>query len=321
MWDTASGLGTAFILLCVLTGPSDAFSAPSVAPKYRDLGRWLFPLSPSGGAPPGARGVMGPAFQLRGSVSRGTGVWMQAEGGTGAKRVVIVGGGIGGLCVAGRLAKARPDWRITILEKNEKAGGRLDTVEVGDGAYRFDTGPTLLLAPDIYRQTFEAMGSRLEDHVELVRVDPSYRVFSPDATNFTASTCLLDMKNQLEEIEEGGFRGFLRYMEEACVNYVRGFNSRPFLSKDNSLLDYANIDNLLLLRDFDPANLVQTHSERLSRFFKTEKLRAIMSFQNLYVGPGRRTPTRAPALLAWELLRGCGVRLPASPRPPCTRPP
>lgn len=36
---------------------------------------------------------------------------------------------------------------------------------LGIAGFRFDTGPTLLLAPNIYQQTFEDLGSRLEDHV------------------------------------------------------------------------------------------------------------------------------------------------------------
>ena len=61
------------------------------------------------------------------------------------------------------------------------------------------------------------------------------------------STDLHRMQQQLEGIEEGSFRAYLAYLGEACTNYVKGFGSRPFQSKDNSLLDYANIDNLLLV--------------------------------------------------------------------------
>lgn len=43
----------------------------------------------------------------------------------------------------------------------------------------------------------------------------------------------------------------VQFSQEACTNYVEGFNSKPFSSKDNSLLDYVNLENLALLRKFD----------------------------------------------------------------------
>ena len=96
----------------------------------------------------------------------------------------------------------------------------------------------------------------MHDHVELRRVEPAYGVFLSDNTNVSLTADLHRMQQQLEAIEEGAFAQYLAYMREACVNYVKGFSSRPFQSKDNSLLDYANLDNLLLLRDFDPTNLL-----------------------------------------------------------------
>ena len=36
--------------------------------------------------------------------------------------------------------------------------------------WRFDTGPSLLLFPDKYRECFEALGERMEDHLDVVRV-------------------------------------------------------------------------------------------------------------------------------------------------------
>lgn len=57
-----------------------------------------------------------------------------------------------------------------------QVGGRCASVHV-DG-YRFDTGPSLLLFPDTYRSTLASLGTTLEQHVALRRVEPAaYRVF------------------------------------------------------------------------------------------------------------------------------------------------
>ena len=91
----------------------------------------------------------------------------------------MVGGGIAGLVAAAQLARAGA--RVTLLEQNDRVGGRCQSV--ARGGYRWDTGPSLLLFPDTYRRAFEAVGARLEDHVDVRRVEPAaYRVFfSPPA--------------------------------------------------------------------------------------------------------------------------------------------
>ena len=220
------------------------------------------------------------------------GLRAQAEGAA-RRRVVVVGGGVGGLAVAGLLARARPDWQLTVLEKNPRVGGRVD--ELARQGFRFDTGPTLLLAKDIYEETFLALGSALQDHVELRRVDPAYLCVLSDNTNVTLTADLGRMREQLERIEPGSFHNYLAYMREACINYVRGFGSRPFQSKDNALSDYANLDNVWLLRDFDASNLLMTHLDRLRRFFRSPRLHELFSFQDLYIG---LAPHTAPAIFS-----------------------
>lgn len=45
--------------------------------------------------------------------------------------------------------------RVTVVEKNGEGqmGGRLNELEM-EGGFRFDTGPSLLLLPETYRETF-----------------------------------------------------------------------------------------------------------------------------------------------------------------------
>ena len=209
------------------------------------------------------------------------------------RNVIIVGGGVGGIALAGRLSRARPSWTVVVLEKNARVGGRLD--ELACDGFRFDTGPSLLLAKDVYEDTFRALGSNLSDHVQLRRIEPAYRCFLGDNSNISLTADLHVMQQQLEALEEGSFAQYLAYMREAGINYNKGFASRPFQSKDNSLLDYANLDNLLLLKDFDASNLLMTHQQRLARFFKDPRLHQLFSFQDLYIG---LAPHTAPAIFS-----------------------
>src|SRR5437899_652213 len=86
-------------------------------------------------------------------------------------RVVVIGAGMGGLAVAARLARQRHN--VVVCEQSTTYGGKVATYE-RDG-FRFDTGPSLLTLPAVYRDLFLKTGSALEDNVELVPVDPAFR--------------------------------------------------------------------------------------------------------------------------------------------------
>lgn len=83
-------------------------------------------------------------------------------------RVVVIGAGLGGLAVAARLAVG--GHRVTVCEQAGQVGGKLGRYE-RDG-FVFDTGPSLLTLPAVYRDLFLATGGPLEEHVELTAVDP-----------------------------------------------------------------------------------------------------------------------------------------------------
>ena len=83
-------------------------------------------------------------------------------------RVVVIGSGLGGLSTAARTAARGHS--VTVLEQAATVGGKLGRYE-RDG-FVFDTGPSLLTLPAVYRDLFLATGGRLEDVVDLVPVDP-----------------------------------------------------------------------------------------------------------------------------------------------------
>ena len=96
--------------------------------------------------------------------------------------VLVIGAGIGGLTTAARLAKA--GHVVEVFESAHYVGGKCRTEWIGDFAY--DTGPTLLTLPAVYRDFFASTGAPIEEILELVPVDPSfdYRFVNGDSIEF-----------------------------------------------------------------------------------------------------------------------------------------
>jgi len=94
------------------------------------------------------------------------------------KKILVIGAGLGGLAAAIRLARA--GHAVEVWEKNDAPGGKLKELRIGD--FRWDTGPSLLTMPYVLRELFSAGGERMEDHLQLVRLDSACRYFWTDGT-------------------------------------------------------------------------------------------------------------------------------------------
>lgn len=98
-------------------------------------------------------------------------------------RVVVIGAGIGGMCTAARLAKAGHS--VDIYESSHFVGGKCRTEWIGK--YAFDTGPSLLTLPAVYRDFFLKTGEPIERVLELQPVNPAfdYRFADGASVKFT----------------------------------------------------------------------------------------------------------------------------------------
>ncbi|HEY4691414.1 MAG TPA: phytoene desaturase family protein [Anaerolineae bacterium] len=197
---------------------------------------------------------------------------------------IVIGAGIGGIAAAARLA--RHGYQVTVLEKNARPGGRCDQL-VRDG-HRFDIGPTLFLMPDVFAETYAALGERMEDHLDLRRIDPTYRIRFDDGTHIALTSDLNAMQAQIEAIEPGAFSGLLGYLAEGHRHYhvsLEKFVGRNF----HNLLEYFSPQNLPLL--FQLKVLVK-HYNNIGHYFRDPHLKAAFTFQNMYLG---LSPFDAPA--------------------------
>ena len=87
---------------------------------------------------------------------------------------VVIGAGIAGLATAALLGAE--GWDVTVLEARDELGGRVGSWEQ-DG-FRFDTGPSWYLMPEVFEHFFRLLGTTAERELDLVPLDPAYRVYS-----------------------------------------------------------------------------------------------------------------------------------------------
>ena len=199
-------------------------------------------------------------------------------------KAIVIGAGIGGIATAARLA--RNGFSVTVLEKNEKPGGRANQI-IREG-HRFDVGPTLFLMPEVWEETYAALGERMADHLDLRRIDPTYTVHFDDGLRLQLTSNLGQMQTQLEKVEKTAFTGFLNYIAEGNKHYklsLEKFVGRNF----TNIFEYFSLGNLPLLFQL---KALDKHYANASRFFKDERLKAAFTFQNMYLG---LSPYDAPA--------------------------
>ncbi|PVZ08258.1 phytoene desaturase family protein [Actinomycetospora cinnamomea] len=203
-------------------------------------------------------------------------------------RVVVVGGGLGGLAAAARLA-ARGH-RVTLLEQAERVGGKLGTVAV-DG-FRFDTGPSLVTMPPVLERLFADTGAPLHDVLDLQRLEVAARYRFGEGAE-------LDLPGRRDEIAPAldralgagagaQWEAFLGHAER-----VWHATHEPFLESPVSAGGLARLS----LRVRDLAAVAPWRSLRGvgARYLRDERLGLLLDRYATYSGSD---PRRAPAALA-----------------------
>lgn len=132
-----------------------------------------------------------------------------------APDTVVIGAGLGGLAAAIRLAAAGQ--RVLVLERNAAVGGKMSEVRA-DG-FRFDTGPSVITMRAVLEDLFAAAGQRMQDHLELLPVDPLTRYFFADGSTLDIARSLPDTLAQIARLDERDVAGYQKYLAYAARLY------------------------------------------------------------------------------------------------------
>ncbi|PQA87461.1 phytoene desaturase [Hyphococcus luteus] len=215
------------------------------------------------------------------------------------KKAAVIGAGFGGLALAIRLQSAGIETKL--FEKRDMPGGRA-YVYKKDG-FTFDAGPTVITDPSALEELFALTGRKLSDYVELINVDPFYRLCWEDGYTFDYCSDEERLYKQIEEKNPEDLEGYKRFYEFSEKVFEEGYvklGAVPFLNFWSMIRVAPQLTQLQSFRSV---------YGRLSDFIKDPQLRQAFSFHTLLVG-GDPFKTSSIYALIHALERKWGVWFP-----------
>lgn len=211
----------------------------------------------------------------------------------------VIGSGFGGLAAAIRLQAMGFD--TVCFEGRDKPGGR--AYVYNDSGFTFDAGPTVITAPHCIEELFDVAGESMNDYVELLPVDPMYRLQWADGQSFDYVSDESRLVEQIRRINPSDVEGYRRFAEYSKRVFQKGYQELgavPFLNFRDMLRVAPDLMKLRADRSVYSA---------VSRFMKDEHLRQAFSFHPLLVGGNPYSTSAIYTLIHW-IERQWGVFFP-----------
>jgi len=183
------------------------------------------------------------------------------------RSVVVVGGGVGGLAAAIRLAAA--GHHVQLFERSGRLGGKLGSHAAG--GFRWETGPSLLTLPAVFDDLLGLAGSSLAEACRPVRLARTCRYHFADGSTFTTWDDKATTRAEVEALAPGSGPAWDRWCRRSAQVWEtaeRTFftgpieDPRALLGRMRSPLDLVAIDPLPTLHQraeatFSDPRLVQ----------------------------------------------------------------
>ena len=211
------------------------------------------------------------------------------------KKIVVIGSGFAGMSAASFMAKA--GWDVTVLEKHDLPGGR--GRKFSEDGFTFDMGPSWYWMPDVFDRYFNCFDKQVKQYYDLVRLDPSYKVFYSDQqidipANYEA------LKLLFESIEPGSGIQLDLFLNEAAYKYNVGIHKLVH-KPGRKLTEFLDMD---LVKGLFKLDVFTSMKQHVRKHFKDPKLVQLMEFPVLFLGA---LPADIPAL--YSLMNYADIKL------------
>jgi phytoene desaturase len=229
------------------------------------------------------------------------------------RKAVVIGAGIGGIACAMRLQSLGFDTQI--LEALDAPGGRA-YVRKADG-FTFDMGPTVLTVPHFIEELFSLQqdhamlgepdfpphvldenvrvrsgvsgGPNTSKYVEIIPILPFYRIYFDDGTFFDYDGDPVSTREQITQLAPEDLAGYEAFHEQARAIFQRGFLTLGYTY-------FGSLGSMLrVVPDLLRLGAVRSLFGLVSKYFKSDKMRQVFSFEPLLVGGN---PMKVPAIYA-----------------------
>ncbi|MEN2787286.1 phytoene desaturase family protein [Sphingomonas qilianensis] len=229
------------------------------------------------------------------------------------RTALVIGSGIGGIACAIRLQSLGFDTRI--VEQLDDVGGRA-YVRRAQG-FTFDMGPTVLTVPHFIEELFTLQrdlamldapdfppavlgdgqrvrsgisgGPNTSRYLDIVPVLPFYRIYFDDGSFFDYDADPANVRAQIARLAPEDLDGYERFHEAARAIFQRGFLELGYTY-------FGSLGSMLgVVPDLLKLGAVQPLFSLISKYFKSDKMRQVFSFEPLLIGGN---PLKVPAIYA-----------------------
>ena len=229
------------------------------------------------------------------------------------RKAVVIGAGIGGISCAMRLQSLGFDTEI--VEALDAPGGRA-YVRKADG-FVFDMGPTVLTVPHFIEELFSLQqdhamlgepdfpdhvldencrvregisgGPNTSKYLDIIPILPFYRIYFDDGTFFDYDGDPVSTREQISRLAPEDLAGYEAFHEQARAIFQRGFLTLGYTY-------FGSLGSMLkVVPDLVKLGAVRSLFGMVSKYFKSDKMRQVFSFEPLLVGGN---PMKVPAIYA-----------------------